>query len=127
MVVADRGQVYKILNAAFGQLVISSSNIKPERPQNMTARILHVNLVQFVQSSVCFRRKARNGEGPIPLGDWAFVVPRERLELSTSALPRMRSTTELTRPGTVTARNVSEAAAIAKVFEKTKRKMRRVA
>ncbi len=49
------------------------------------------------------------------------MVPRERLELSTSALPRMRSTTELTRRAGMY--KSPEGGAIAKVRAKTKQKI----
>ncbi len=60
------------------------------------------------------------GEGP-GRETWAFMVPYGRIELPTSALPRMRSTTELIRLRTSKAR--PRDGAIAKLFGVAKRKI----
>ena len=65
-------------------------------------------------------RRPKNGEGP-KRKLRAFVVPYGRIELPTSALPRMRSTTELIRPEGAKAR--PRAGAIAKLFRMAKRKI----
>ena len=95
--------------------------IKTGQIMKGTARILQVFPVQLLHCSVSLRQEPRNGEGPNPLGAWAFVVPYGRIELPTSALPRMRSTTELIRRGS---HKRSEACGYSQTFLKDKEKNR---